>query len=210
MEASSIYTKSLMAGSKRTVSSDNRSAGNNSWLQLANPKAIISIPKYSPLLTVFSPLCNMVQEAYQVTFCRIWRFETYWFATHWSKLQVDDLSISKAHRPGKTKTSCLCDKPFTLCILRMLAMGKTLFIAHLVMFTRRLQTCCQPLHSRLLSKALRSTTQNTAPLVQNIRCYLWKAIGIALKLSRCTGTCSSPFLFSISVKCKVISMRFKA
>ncbi|EOA97745.1 hypothetical protein Anapl_09204 [Anas platyrhynchos] len=38
MEASTIYTKSLMAGNKKTVSSDKRSAGNNSWLQLANPK----------------------------------------------------------------------------------------------------------------------------------------------------------------------------
>lgn len=34
-------------------------------------KVIISIPKYSHLLTVLSSLCNMVQEAYWVTFCRI-------------------------------------------------------------------------------------------------------------------------------------------
>ena len=64
MADSASYTKGLSAGNKRTVSSDDRGAGNNLRLQLANPKAIISTPKCSHFLTVFSPRCSTTEEPY--------------------------------------------------------------------------------------------------------------------------------------------------
>lgn len=61
---SSSCTKGLSAGTMGTVSSDNRGAGNNLFLQLTNPKAILSIPKYSHLLPEFGPQCSTIDEPY--------------------------------------------------------------------------------------------------------------------------------------------------
>lgn len=131
MAVSSVCTKGPTAGNERIVSFDNRTTGNNLWLQLAKQKAILSITEYCHLLTVFCPLCSTVQEPYQGNFCRTGRFGTSWLATHGSKSQllVDDLSISKALQSGKPPslvTSHPGDKFFTLCMLKMLAMGKIL------------------------------------------------------------------------------------
>lgn len=108
MAVSSVCTKGLAAGNERIVSSDNRDTGNNLWLQLTNQKPILSIAEYSHSHTVFCPLCSTVQEPYQGNF-RIRRFGTCWLATHRSKsqLSVDDLSISMAHKSGKSPTFLL-------------------------------------------------------------------------------------------------------
>lgn len=155
MAVSSICTKGLAAGNERIVSSDNRDTGNNLWLQLTNQKPILSIAKYSHSHTVFCPLCSTVQEPYQGNF-RIRRFGTCWLATHRSKsqLSVDDLSINMAHKSGKSPTFLLF--VFQRCLLWERHCPESTLVS------RSLQTGCQPLDSRLLSKTLRPTAQNTA------------------------------------------------